>query len=228
MINSALPTKISTILWDFDGVILDSTEAKSDAFFKLYLPFGTEFAERVREHHLQNGGMSRFEKIKLYHGQWLNIPATEELIAEWANKFSVLVLNQVLQSNPVAGLLELFNSNIGSLHHYIITGTPQEEIEFILAQKAWNKWFKEVMGSPTKKDVWVQKLVEAGTIDPAESIFVGDAMADYQAANSAKIHFVLREHSENLDLLISPNINRVKDLNELVSYIKPSIEVSHA
>ena len=34
-------------------------EAKSNAFERVFLPFGYEFATRVREHHERNGGISR-------------------------------------------------------------------------------------------------------------------------------------------------------------------------
>lgn len=52
---------IKAIFWDFDGVIAESVNVKTEAFYNLYLPYGIEIAEKVRRHHLDNGGMSRFE-----------------------------------------------------------------------------------------------------------------------------------------------------------------------
>ena len=43
-----------TIFWDFDGVIKDSVDVKSDAFKQLFLPFGKDMANRIKEHHLAN------------------------------------------------------------------------------------------------------------------------------------------------------------------------------
>ena len=53
---------IKAIFWDFDGVIADSVNVKTDAFYELYLPYGKNIAEKVKEYHLANGGFS-FQKI---------------------------------------------------------------------------------------------------------------------------------------------------------------------
>ena len=37
--------------WDFDGVIKDSVDVKTQAYFQLFEPFGLDVAERVRQHH---------------------------------------------------------------------------------------------------------------------------------------------------------------------------------
>lgn len=54
------------IFWDFDGVIKDSVSVKTLAFEKLFLPYGKKIAQKVKNHHEANGGVSRFEKIPLY------------------------------------------------------------------------------------------------------------------------------------------------------------------
>ena len=54
---------VKNIFFDFDGVIADSVNVKTEAFEKIYLPYGKEIAEKVINHHRENGGMSRFEKF---------------------------------------------------------------------------------------------------------------------------------------------------------------------
>ncbi|MBD75016.1 MAG: haloacid dehalogenase, partial [Rickettsiales bacterium] len=39
--------KAKIIFWDFDGVIKESVSVKSDAFEKLFQPFGIEIAKKV-------------------------------------------------------------------------------------------------------------------------------------------------------------------------------------
>ena len=60
---------IKTIIFDFDGIILESIDVKTEAFKKLYQPFGSSISNKVVENHLANGGISRYEKIKIYHKQ---------------------------------------------------------------------------------------------------------------------------------------------------------------
>ena len=49
-------TKARVIFWDFDGVIKDSVPVKTEAFRKIFLPFGANVAKKVVGHHLENGG----------------------------------------------------------------------------------------------------------------------------------------------------------------------------
>ena len=58
---------VNAIIFDFDGVVLESLNVKTNAFKKLYEPYGSDISKKVVEHHLENGGVSRFDKIKFYH-----------------------------------------------------------------------------------------------------------------------------------------------------------------
>ena len=55
------------IIFDFDGVIAESVQVKTDAFMELYVLYGQDVVQKVTKHHEANGGMSRYEKIKYYH-----------------------------------------------------------------------------------------------------------------------------------------------------------------
>ena len=55
------------LIFDFDGVILDSVHLKTEAFAELYEKFNNNIVSEVREFHEKNGGMSRFEKIHYYN-----------------------------------------------------------------------------------------------------------------------------------------------------------------
>ena len=67
---------LKSIIFDFDGVIVESNNIKTNAFEGLYKPFGNEIAKKVIEHHVTHGGISRFEKFKLYHKELLGIDLT--------------------------------------------------------------------------------------------------------------------------------------------------------
>jgi len=62
---------IKAIIFDFDGVIVESVQVKTDAFAEIYNPFGKEIVQKVVKHHKANGGISRFEKFELYHRNFL-------------------------------------------------------------------------------------------------------------------------------------------------------------
>ena len=112
-----------TIFWDFDGVIKDSVENKSDAFEKLFLPFGTGISKKVRLHHEDNGGMSRFDKLPLYL-KWAGLEPSQTLIKEYAENFSILVKEKVIYSAWVDGVLDYLINNHKRQQFFLAFGPP--------------------------------------------------------------------------------------------------------
>ena len=47
--------KIKYIFFDFDGVIKESVEIKTDAFEQLFLPFGIDIARKITQWYLTGG-----------------------------------------------------------------------------------------------------------------------------------------------------------------------------
>jgi len=188
-----------TIFWDFDGVIKDSIEVKSDAFEKLFLSFGSELAARVRTHHEANGGMSRFEKLPNYL-DWAGQKVTAELIDEYAEKFSQLVKQKVVNSEWVPGILDYLKNNHYRQQFFLVTATPQKEMVEILTALEIDHFFKEVVGSPTKKSEAIERLLDSYKVNPEYSMMVGDSISDYNAAVENRVPFILRKTNINDEL----------------------------
>jgi len=186
----------TTIFWDFDGVIKDSVEVKSDAFEKLFLPFGSKTAKKVRIHHEENGGMSRFDKIPVYI-KWSEQKPTQEKVDEYAEKFSTLVKQKVVDSEWVPGVFNYLSSSHNKQQFFLITATPQQEIEDILTLLKIKYFFKEVVGSPMKKVNAIKCLMKKYSISPEKSVMVGDSVSDYSAAKANNLPFILRRTKLN-------------------------------
>ena len=92
-----------TIFWDFDGVIKESLSIKAEAFVSIFNGFDSQILDRILEHHLKNGGLSRFEKIPIYMS-WAGIEMNQELIASYCKKFGDLVFDMVVKSPWVPGV----------------------------------------------------------------------------------------------------------------------------
>lgn len=205
---------IKYIFFDFDGVLAESVNVKTEAFRKMYIQYGEDFAQRVVNHHVANGGVSRFEKVKLYNGEWLGEDVSEKRVAELADTFSRLAVEGVINAPEVEGTT-VFLENSSQYIKYIITGTPTTEIKLILRERNMAHFFKEVYGSPEKKDFWVKKILSENQIDPKECVFIGDALADYEAAVKNNVHFILRETGENENLFLDFKGLRINDLTKL-------------
>lgn len=210
--------KINYIFFDFDGVLAESVEVKTEAFRQMYLQYGVDFANRVVEHHKNNGGISRFEKFKIYNGQWLNENIDDRKIEELASKFSELALQGVVNADEVTGAVDFLSLTV-SITKFIITGTPTLEIISILEARKWDHFFKAIYGSPEKKDFCVKKLMSEYNIKKEECVFIGDALADYDAAQKNDITFILRETTIGESLFKDFKGYRIKDISELASVI---------
>jgi phosphoglycolate phosphatase-like HAD superfamily hydrolase len=191
--------RAETIFWDFDGVIKESVGIKSDAFEELFFPFGEGVATKVRRHHEKNTGISRFEKLQIYIG-WVGQEFSIELLNEYAEKFSLLVKQKVIDSEWVVGVLDYLKNNYKRQQFFLVTATPQKEMEEILSSLKIKNLFKKIIGSPTKKKDALQKIMVEFSIKPEESIMVGDSNSDHKAAVLNKVPFILRKTKLNKDL----------------------------
>jgi phosphoglycolate phosphatase-like HAD superfamily hydrolase len=187
------------VFWDFDGVIKDSVEVKSDAFEQLFLSFGKIIAKKIRAHHEENGGISRFDKLPIYL-DWAGQDPSVQLITEYEEKFSQLVKQKVVDSPWVAGILDYLQNNYKKQQFFLVTATPQREIEDILSQLKIEKYFKQVIGSPTSKIEAVKSLLGRHNIRPQQAMMIGDSSSDYDAATQNGLTFILRKTELNTQL----------------------------
>ena len=97
---------IKSIIFDFDGVIAESVHVKTKAFSLIYSPYGKDVKNKVVAHHLANGGVSRIEKFKLYHKSFLNLKLNNNDLIILDKRFSIYVLNKVVNSSEIEGANE--------------------------------------------------------------------------------------------------------------------------
>ena len=183
---------IKAIIFDYDGVIAESVNVKTDAFAELYKPYGRNIVQKVIKHHEANGGVSRFEKFRIYHKRFLGKDINQQKVDELTKQFSDLVLQKVIDSPYVKGAYGFISSNYQRYDFHISTGTPTEEIETILNRKSIRKYFKEVYGSPEKKDMHVKEILKKYGYEISEVVFIGDALTDRDAARNNNISFIGR------------------------------------
>ena len=55
------------ILWDFDGVILDSMKIRDEGFYEIFKSHPSDLVEKLMDFHHQNGGLSRYVKIRDFY-----------------------------------------------------------------------------------------------------------------------------------------------------------------
>lgn len=206
---------INNIFFDFDGVIAESVSAKTEAFREMYLPYGSEIANKVVEYHINHGGVSRFEKFKYWEKEFFGREISNKKTQNLGDQFSDLVLQKVIDAKEVPGVYEFLNKFYKRFNFWIITGTPTAEINIITKKRSISKYFKGIHGSPETKSYWTEYLIKKYELIRNETIFLGDATTDQSAANFSKLHFALRENEENKTIFSNYEGIRFKDFYEL-------------
>jgi len=181
----------NTIVFDFDGVILESNDIKTNAFQELFRAY-PEHQERIVQLHLDNGGMSRFEKFKIIYRDFLKKLLDVDELDRLGTRFSDLVFQAVLQCPFVSGAREFLEKYSAHYRLFVASGTPQEELRSIVKIRRLDALFQGVYGSPTTKTEILQRIMNEAGLNPTDLVFIGDALGDYQAARDMNIGFIGR------------------------------------
>ncbi|WP_292977280.1 HAD hydrolase-like protein [Nitrosomonas sp.] len=181
------------IIFDFDGVIVESGDIKAQAFADLYRHHGEVIAQAAVDYHRANGGMSRYLKFHYFQKNLLNNPPlTKEEEQELDRQFSELVMNAVIACQPVAGAETLLNKMASQIPLFVASGTPESELQVIVERRNLSHYFTEVRGSPRLKETLIADILSAYPLDPERVLMIGDALVDYESAHQNGVAFLGR------------------------------------
>jgi len=180
---------ISLVVFDCDGVILESVDVKTRAFGKIVEEYGPEAVARMTEYHLTHGGVSRFKKFEWFYDEVLGRKITEEELQALGRKFRQLVFEGVMRSPLVPGIMETLESLHGRLPMYVASGTPNDELLQVLDARNLTLFFKGVYGTPPGKAELLKIIIEQEGIAPNDTLMVGDSSTDLDAAQSCGSSF---------------------------------------
>lgn len=210
---------LRAVVFDFDGVILESGNIKTEAFLDLFADW-PEHREAVLAFHLANLGVSRYVKFRyVVEALWAR-PYTPQDEAELGAAFERLVLDKVLRCPFVPGAAETVAALQGWLPTFVASGTPQAELEQIVAERGLADCFQEVWGTPRTKPDILQDIVTRYGWQPDEVLMVGDGLSDYQAAQAVGTRFLARltpEQQAAWDKLDVVGVNDLMGLAQVVN-----------
>ena len=100
--------KYDYILFDFDGVILNTNEIKNQSFRELFSEYPKNKIDEFIKYHKKNGGISRYVKIK-YFLQKNKVDDRDQTLKYYLKKFSKIVTKKILKAKYVAGVRKFIN-----------------------------------------------------------------------------------------------------------------------
>lgn len=211
-----------TLVFDCDGVILDSNRVKTEAFRQAALPYGVAAADALVAYHVANGGISRYKKFAYFLDHIVATiapdivgPDLETLLQDYA----AAAKSGLMTCDIAAGLSDLRHAT-AQQNWLIVSGGDQAELREVFAARGIDHLFNGgIFGSPDSKDVILARERASGKISD-KALFLGDSTYDHRAADAAGLDFVfISRWSEVRDwqsYVQTHGLRRVSALGDLV------------
>ena len=200
--------KVKVLIFDFDGVIVESNNIKDQAFEIIFKKYPEQYNQLIK-FHKDNVSISRYEKFDYL----LKVTSNENDISLKKNlleDFSLITLN-LMQSVPfVEGVIDFLKSIHNKIPVYLASVTPIADLESILLNLKINTYFKKVYGCPpwVKSDA-IAEIIRTENVLPDEVLLIGDSYGDQRAAKINNINFIGRDSGLSFDepypLKVIPN-----------------------
>jgi len=180
-----------TIVFDCDGVILNSNQTKIDAYFAVAKRMGgtDEQAQALVDYHVMKGSFPRNGKIEYYLNEITKQPITPALMQQFLDVFDE-ILDETLMHCEIASGLDELKKQTPQARWMLLSGGDQAELRKVFARRNLTPMFEAgIFGGPDIKDKVLAREKNNGNIQfPA--LFIGDSKYDYEAATRAGMDFV--------------------------------------
>jgi phosphoglycolate phosphatase-like HAD superfamily hydrolase len=183
--------KYKTIVFDCDGVVLNSNHLKIQAYFDVAIEFGANQtqAKALVDHHIALGGISRYPKFEYFLREIMHQVVTNDAMNQLLKVFNTKV-KRLLSTCEVSPYLNALRDATKDTKWMILSGGDQTEIREIFKLRQLDSFFDGgIFGSPDNKDQVLAREKNKGNIQfPA--LFIGDSQYDYLASTNAGLDFL--------------------------------------
>lgn len=206
-----------TIVFDCDGVLLNSNKTKVQAYYDVAKRMGgtDEQAQQFVDYHIAQGSFPRNGKIKYYLAHIVQQEETPELMQQYLDSFDDILDESLMQCELAAGLLALKAKTIGA-KWMVLSGGDQVGLRNIFSRRELTQHFEcGIFGGPDTKQIVLAREKANGNIHfPA--LFIGDSKYDHQSSTGAGLDFVFlsnwtevkdwQQYCEQYEVKVADNI----------------------
>ena len=182
--------KYKVLLWDFDGVIMDSNPVRTYGFEEVLKGYPAEQLNELITYHKQNGGLPRYDKFRYFFEKIRDEQVSDAEIARLSARFSEIMLNKLMdRSLLIPDSVNFIKANYKKFIMHIVSGSDQTELRKVCDYLDLTQYFVSIVGSPVLKPVLTKQILKTYNYNKYEVAFIGDSVNDYAAAVENGIDF---------------------------------------
>ena len=215
-----IASSYKVIIFDNDGVIIDSNHSKTQAFVDALSGEDPVLIDQFIGYHKKFGGVSRYEKINYYFESIKNSSHSEDDIARVLMSYAELARKALLESDLLPGV-ELFLRRLHSakIKLHVVSGSDRDELVDVYKVRGIYKCFDSICGSPESKEDIVKSLDTEGCL-PRPGAYFGDAFLDYDVASSLGMDFFFVESKsewyDGVEFCAENHCNIISDFKDIL------------
>ncbi|WP_018390230.1 HAD family hydrolase [Ancylobacter sp. FA202] len=210
--------QVKAIIFDFDGVILDSAGVKTQAFAHCYAGEDAGQIAAVVDYQQRHGGIGRREKFVHFERSLFGRPADPNSLDALCRRFAAFIETAMLEVPFIPGARETLRALHGRVPLHLVSGMPENELIAVLAQRGLTPFFASVAGAPKHKQEEFRRILYVEGLAPEEALAVGDSTTEFEAARDLGIPFVAIV-AEGAPDFFPPDVPRLADLSDFPALV---------
>ena len=191
---------VREIIFDCDGVIIDSIASKTDTVVELLSPLTEDEEKQIRLFHQEHPGIHRSSLFRHCRENILNQPASDQEVQTLCDQFNQRVSSFMPELPLVDGLESFLREFEDRFIFHVVSGAPQQELEDILRKQGIADFFDVISGSPPEKPERAASILDRSANNHSHFLLIGDAQEDLEVAEHIEAPMIFRPSTDKISI----------------------------